>query len=115
VSDDWPISTAFYKLAELAEHDGVETISLFPGCWTRQIGKHWWIAVNGHKQPMKASSPKGASKGDGIMVEPFHCYVEFNGWPAGIFSPYGGALAAGEAANEGTFIAAIDAELAKKP
>lgn len=106
-----PICEAFYKLAQLAEKDGIESINKFPGCWTRQIGKHWWVAINGHKSVTKASSPSGASAGDGVDVEPFHAYVEFNGWPAGQFSPYGGWVAAGDAANESTFISAIDAEL----
>lgn len=41
-------------------------------------------------------------------VPAFHCYVEFNGWPAGLLSPYDGTFAAGEAANEETFIAALE-------
>jgi len=32
-------------------------------------------------------------------VPPFNCYVEFNGWPAGVFNPFGGIIAAGELAN----------------
>ncbi len=108
---DPPICEAFMKLAELATKDGIGAFNTLPGCWTRHIGKQWWIAVNGHKTSMKATSPNGASAGDGISVEPFHVYIEFNGWPAGIFTPYGGAIAAGDAANESTFISAIEAEL----
>ena len=35
-------------------------------------------------------------------------YVEYNGFPAGLLTPMGdGCIAAGEAANEDTFIAAL--------
>ncbi len=37
--------------------------------------------------------------------------LKFNGWPAGIIDPAGGIIAAGEAANEDAFIAAIEADL----
>jgi len=108
-----PICEAFYKLAKLAEKDGIGPLNTLPGCWTRQIGKQWWIACNGHKQTMKAISQDGASQGDGVAVGPYQCYIEFNGWPAGFINPFGGAMAAGDAANEAAFIAAIDAEIAR--
>lgn len=37
-------------------------------------------------------------------VDAFTAKVEWNGWPAGILNPYGGCIAAGEAANLGTFL-----------
>jgi len=107
------ISEAFLKLASLAEHDGSAPLNTLDGCWTRQIGKQWWVAINGHNEARPASSPNGASKELPFQVEPFHCYVEFNGWPAGILTPYGGTLAAGEAANEDTLIAAIDVAISE--
>jgi hypothetical protein len=33
-------------------------------------------------------------------VDPFDAQVKWNGWPAGSFGPYGGVVAAGDAANE---------------
>ena len=39
--------------------------------------------------------------------------LTFNGWPAGIIDPMGGIIAAGAAANEDTFIAAIEADLGR--
>ena len=107
------ISEAFILLAELASKDGAAPINQLDGCWTRQIGKQWWVAINGHKEPKPASSPAGMSKELPYMVQPFHCYVEFNGWCAADFNPRGGAFAAGDAANETTFIEAIQTELAK--
>ena len=95
----------FILLAKLAEKDGVAPINRHTGCWERQIGEHWWIAVNGHKDKISCSK--------GPEVEPFHCYVEFNGWPAGIFNPMNGIIACGYAANEDAFAAAIETELSE--
>ncbi len=93
---------AFTLLADLGLKDGVAPINQFDGCWERQIGD-WWIALNGHREERKCSH--------GGTVPPFKCYIEWNGWPAGLIGPYGGVLAAGAAANEDTFIAAIKEEL----
>jgi hypothetical protein len=93
----------FILLARLAEKDNAAPLNKHAGCWERQIGE-WWIAINGHRDEVKCSK--------GPRVPPFNCYCEFNGWPAGIFDPHGGVIAAGAAANEETFAAAIEAELA---
>jgi hypothetical protein len=44
----------------------------------------------------------------GIDVAPFESYIEFNDWPVGMITPFGGIIAAGECANENTFIEALD-------
>jgi hypothetical protein len=89
-------------IVNLAGVLGVENITALPGCWEHQIDDQWWLALNGKKTPTKCSH--------GAEVPPFHFYVEFNGWPAGIFSIRGdGEFAAGSAANEDMFIAAVDA------
>jgi hypothetical protein len=44
---------------------------------------------------------------NGADLEPFNFAIWFNGWPAGIGNPFGGEIAAGELANEATFIAAL--------
>ena len=97
---------AFLGLALLAEHDGVTEINKLPGCWHREF-KPWAIWMNAH-----TDTRKGGPTGD-IEVPPFHCYVEFNGWPAGLINPRGGVIAAGAAANEDSFIAAIEAIIGK--
>ena len=92
----------FMLLARLATKDDAAPLNKHPGCWERGIGS-WWIAVNGHRDAIKCSH--------GAEVPPFNCYVEFNGWPAGLFDPRGGIIAAGDAANEETFAAAVEAEI----
>lgn len=92
---------AFCAIVDAAQRLGVGNISLLPGCWEWDIDGVWWLAINGHREPMACSH--------GNAVPPFHAYVEFNGWPAGIFSPSGGEFVAGSAGNEDSFIAALKA------
>lgn len=88
----------------LAKKDGVVPISTAPdGIYRRKFGE-WEIALNGTGEQKAKSEAHPA-------LPPFNAYVQFNGWPAGIIGPDGGPLAAGSAANEDTFIAAIEAEL----
>ncbi len=100
----------FDLIARLAIADEDSPITKFKParCWHRRIDDHWEIWVNGHKE-----AKRGGPKED-IEVQPFHCYVEFNGFPAGIFSPFGGAIAAGALANEETFAAALEKAIKAK-
>ena len=94
------VCEAFAKIADLACVLGAVNLKKREGCWEHQIDKHWFIAINAHETTTKTKA--------GIEVEPFGCYVEFNGWPAGLFTPFGGMIAAGELANECTFIKAVE-------
>lgn len=100
MTDTESVSLAFAEIVKLCEVLDVHHINQLPGCWEYQVDEQWWIACNGHREPTKCSK--------GFEVAPFHCYVEFNGFPAGEFHPiHGGFIAAGTAANEDTFIAAL--------
>lgn len=98
------ICTAFVEVCEYSYAMGARDINKKPGCYESQVDDHWWFAINPHGETYKCS--RGAS------VPGLHVYVEFNEFPAGIISAYGGVLAAGEAANEQTFIAALRAAAA---
>lgn len=98
------VSEAYAKIAELASVLGVKRINELPGCWEHQIDALWWFAINGHDGPM-------AHSGGEAPIDSFDVYVKFNGWPAGVLGPGGGIIAAGAAANEDAFIAAIDAAI----
>lgn len=93
----------FDLLAQLAIARDAVPLSKHAGCWECQIGKQWWAAINGQKAAVKCSR--------GPEVEPYHAYIEFNGWPAGILSPFEGTMAAGAVANEATLCQAIREEL----
>lgn len=93
------IVEAMMRVVELAEKLGVTKINEMDGCWEHQVDEKWWIACNGHQETTRNSH--------GAEVPPFHVYVEYNGWPAGLINPRQGVIAAGEGANERTFIAAL--------
>lgn len=99
------ISEVFHAIGKLAAALGVRSINQLPGCWEHAIDEHWRISVNGHCEETADSK--------GNEIAPYNCWVEFNGWPAGYFDPTGGVLAAGEAANEQTFMEAIHRAIAK--
>lgn len=79
-----PVSEAYSAIAEYSLSLGVRNIKDLPGCWEQQIDDLWWVAANGHSDPVECST--------GTEVPPFHMYLVFNGWPAGILGPYGGTL-----------------------
>lgn len=72
----------------------------YDGCIEQQVDEHWWIALNGHNTPQ-------VIKKNNMIAQPYHIYIEFNGWPAGVMTPFDGQIAAGECANEATFIQAL--------
>lgn len=74
--------------------------SKYPDCAELQVDERWRIAFNGHQETRKDSQ--------GFEVQPFCCSVWFNGWPAGVFNPVGGCIAAGTAANEDALIEAME-------
>lgn len=100
------VSEAFAKIALLGAALKVSKINTMPACWEVQIDERWWIAVNAHHEEIECSTRD--------KVPAFHAYIRYNGWPAGILSVSGGIIAAGEGANEDTFIEALDARIAKE-
>ena len=95
------ISVAFAEMAALAARSGVSKINELPGCWERSVGDvgDWWFSVNGHDETIKNSR--------GQDVPPYSAAVYWGDWAAGIIDMHGGILAAGSAANEEAFIAAL--------
>lgn len=87
-------------LLVLVEKDGAAPLNAHPGAWKRVIDDRWTVWVNAHGDPQKTDT--------GATVPPYHIYVEYNGFPAGMLTPMGdGAICAGEAANEDAFIEAM--------
>ena len=75
------------------------------GLWTCEVDDHWAVALNGGDED---------AKWGGFTIPRFHCAVTFNGFPAGLFHAFGGTIAAGRAANEATFCAALRRALARE-
>lgn len=86
-------------LLEYAISEGATKINNLPGLWINKIDEHWLIKCNGHANEIESV--------------PSHCWsIEYNGWPAGILDVRGGGvLCSGDAANERTLIAAIEAKM----
>ena len=91
---------AFNKIAELAVAVGAAPINVLSDCWEYTVDEKWSIQVNGHDFA--------------VGNIPSYCaMIWYNGFPAGLIHPVsGGPIAAGESANEDTFITALDTRLA---
>lgn len=74
----------FLLLADLAIATGAAPINEHPDCWEIVLDgpPQLRISVNGHEEKRCDSQ--------GVFVNPFHAYIEYNGWPWAIFSPHGG-------------------------
>ena len=96
-------SEAFMEAGDWAYKQGARNIKALPGAWVGKVDENWMIAVNGHAEEVKCE-PEGTMGAD---IPPYSMAVWWNGWLAGIFNAAGGAMAAGELANEDTFIAAL--------
>lgn len=93
---------AFVRVMELGIALGIKPLPEHDGCWEHQVDDTWFIACNGHMEPKKMRKHPELD-----ALSPYTVYVEYNGWPAGNFGYHGGVIAAGEGANENTFIAAL--------
>jgi hypothetical protein len=103
------ICDAFDKMAQLAIALGVTNLKDREGAWVHQVDDQWTIAINGKDHDVEVR-PDGSM---GATLQPFHAVVFYNGWLASLLNPYGGEFVAGSAANENTFIEAIDRAIAK--
>lgn len=71
--------------------------------WEVRVDEHWVLAVNGCEEDKQTTLTVVPHR-----VPPYHLYVEFNGWPAGMIHPAaGGWFAAGELANPQNFVKAV--------
>ncbi len=96
MSERRPVTALMMAIAECCLALGIKA-----PC-TLEVDTHWTIAVSGDKQIV-------AGGGENMSVElpAYHFAVWFNGWLAGIGSPYSGTIAAGKLANENTLLAAL--------
>lgn len=100
MNDTDRVSDAFTALMDLALALGHREISKLPGLCTFEVDEHWKVSINGHKEEID-------------HIPAYHVMPFWNGFPAGIFGPSGGIIAAGELANEDTFIEACQKRLQK--
>ena len=66
------------------------------------VDDKWWFAVNGNSAPRMIQAPQWGE----IEVPPYQAAIFYNGWLAGLQTPYGGVFVAGTGANAEVFDAA---------
>ena len=76
--------------------------------WEHQVDDQWYFAVNRSKETQTVERTSLVDIGRGEI------YVEYNGWPAGMIDQRDGVIAAGDGANEDTFIAALEAAIKRE-
>ncbi len=91
------VCTVFYAVSKLCEV--LKEAPIKDKVWEHKIDDHWFIKINGHSKEMQG-------------IPAFHMTIEYDGFPAGILSPFEGTIAAGTEANEDTFIEAVEKKLA---
>jgi hypothetical protein len=111
------MSLAMSLLADLVIARNQHPLNKYEAPLAVPIDKRWSVWINGRGEPRKIVGAAAQSMADGCEVPAYHAALFFNGWLAGFISPYGGTIACGEAANEDTFIEAVQTALveAKQP
>jgi hypothetical protein len=94
---------AWQAICDIAAKEKTGPLNELPGLYHIIAGK-WQLWINGKQSPLIT---------DGVTVQPFHAYVEHNGWPAGIMTPNSGEIAAGSLANVFTLRDALKARAAR--
>jgi hypothetical protein len=97
------LTAAFDVVMFLHEALSLPSVNDMGGLWTYQVDERWYFAVNAMSEEQEVKPPRSMA----WIVKPYTCAVWFNGWFAGEVSPGAGWFAAGEAANERTFVAAV--------
>ncbi len=91
------VCTVFYAVSKLCA--ALKEAPIQGKVWENQIDEHWFIKINGHSKEMQE-------------IPPFCMTIEYDGFPAGIISPFDGTMLAGEVVNEDEFIEAVEKKLA---
>jgi hypothetical protein len=103
-------SAVFMAWVALCDRLEVTPINKQPGGYfARQVDEQWWLVLNAMRVPQQIRDESRGGTGGNVEVPPFTLYVSYNGWPAGLLTPFGGILAAGEGANEDSLLAALEA------
>lgn len=86
-----PGENLFVLIAQLAKKLGKTPLN--NRLFIHRLDENWTVVVNGC----------GVEKGfRAYRLPPGHCFVEYAGWPAALFSPYGGFFEGVEGAPQST-------------
>jgi hypothetical protein len=81
------VESPYSLVIELADALDVIPLCKWHGCWEYALDSHWWIAVNGHRVPVRTSH--------GDVVDSFTILVEYQGMFAGTYGLDNGYLMRG--------------------
>ncbi len=107
--DKIEVGEAFHLIVQLYDATDGSPLNEYDGAWVYRIDGSWTVAINGHDSAVHV----GPDKSMDFDLPPYHMAVWYNGWIAGLVTPDGGSMAAGEGANEDTLIEALKAKLAE--
>ena len=102
------LQDVWLALTALAKASGTPCIK--DQVWHYKISDKWEIWINGNK--VKAAGIRSDGRPTS-MLNPYEAYIEFNGWPAGIMTPFESMIAHGTIANIFTLRDAIRAAIKK--
>lgn len=94
------IAEVFDLVAQLAVQQGHCNVT---DLVTIRVDDKWTVKVNGHRTETKEHIP------------PFHAAIEYNGFPAGLITPFGGSMVDHPNANESLLCEALRAALEAYP
>lgn len=103
------IPEAFSKVVDLGLARGHTKICDLPGALVMKLDDNWTVAMHGHDEPTDVPEQEGCMGIKGLA--PCTVAIYWNGWIAGLVDAGGGQMAWGAAANEDTFIEALDAAI----
>lgn len=83
------LPVALVTVLEFAYNETGAPLNQHPGCWTRDFGGGWFVALNGHPEPQTYAMPDGVTH----TCAPFTLHAHRHGWPAMILDPAGGLVA----------------------
>jgi len=104
-----PLSVVFMKIVELHEALQLPAINRMPGGFHVYEFGPWQVAVNANPHEAIIAVKQWGP----CTIPSMNAAIFFNGWLAGIITPFGGTLAAGSEANEDKLIAALEEQILK--
>lgn len=93
MNEDRPISEVFALICDYAEKHKIEPYPILDKFSEFEI-KDFLFLVNGSKERMLKDKKYGMC--NGMMIEPYHSIIVYNGWMVGSLNPFDGTFMVGK-------------------